>query len=209
MPTGAISKVRPRMRKLQRALLAGGLGFAVSCIAGCGGGAGLLSGDQANTLNNKLSQVSSALTAGHCGAAQIAAQQLVADVANLPGTLNGTLRQNLSDGAQTVSSGAAAQCHPVSSQTTSTPTTSSTPATTTTTTATTTTTPPPTQTTAPTTTPDTSPATTPTPTGTTTGPSGGSGLGGGSGSGSGGGSGGAGQNSGGNGNGNGNGNSNG
>jgi hypothetical protein len=210
MPTGTVSKVTTRMRKLERALLAGGLGFAVSCIAGCGGGAGLLSGDQANTLNNRLSQISGALQAGHCGAVPGAAQQLISEVASLPSTLNGSLRQNLDNGANTVSQLAVAQCRPAGSQTTTTPTTTSTPTTTPTSTSTTTT---PTTTPATGTTTTTTPATTPPPPGTTTGPSGGSGLGGGaSGSGSGGGSASGsapGQSGAGAGNGNGNGNNNG
>jgi hypothetical protein len=197
------------MRKLERALLAGGLGFAVSCIAGCGGGAGLLSGDQANTLNNRLSQISGALQAGHCGAVPGAAQQLISEVASLPSTLNDSLRQNLDNGANTVSQLAVEQCRPAGSQTTTTPTTT-TPTPTSTDTSTTTT-PTTTPTTATTTT--TTPATTPPPPGTTTGPSGGSGLGGGaSGSGSGGGSASGsapGQSGAGAGNGNGNGNNNG
>ena len=35
-------------------ILAGGLGFAVSCLVACGGGAGLLSGDQSIALNGQL-----------------------------------------------------------------------------------------------------------------------------------------------------------
>ena len=44
-----------------RALLAGGLGFAVSFLVACGGGSGLLSADQASSLNGQLDQVSSAV----------------------------------------------------------------------------------------------------------------------------------------------------
>ena len=94
------------MRNLRRALLASGLGFAVSFIASCGGGAGLLSGDQANTLNNQLDQISAGLSAGHCRAARSAARGFVQQVSNLPSTVNVTLRQDLDAGANTVSPGA-------------------------------------------------------------------------------------------------------
>lgn len=170
------------MRNLLRALLAGGLGFAASwAIAACGSSAGLLSGNQANTLNNQLDRVSGALAAGHCSAAGSAARQLVVQVSQLPHTIDSTLRQNLDNGASTISQLAAQQCHPVSTQAT-TQTTTSTPTTTATTTtqATTTTnaTPPPTTT-------STTPVTPPTTTGSNGGPSGGGGLGGGNGSGGG------------------------
>lgn len=188
MPTGAVSKVLGRMRSLRRALLAGGLGFAVSCLAACGGGAGLLSGDQANTLNNQLNRISGELAAGHCRAVQSAAQGLVEKVAALPSSVDSRLRQDLDLGATTVSQLAAKQCRPAKpattpSATTSTPTTTSATTTSTAPTTTTHTTTTPTTTTSPTT------PTTPT---TTTGPSGGGGLGGGSGSGGSGGSGGGG-----------------
>lgn len=175
MPTAPVSKVRPRMRNLRRALLAGGLGFVVSCIAACGGGAGLLSGDQANTLNNRASEISGDLAAGRCGAARTAAASLVQDVGNLPSTVEARLRQDLDLGANTISQLAVQQCHPVSTQSRTTSTTTSTP----TTTATTTTTPTThTATTTTTTTPATTGTTTGTGTGTTTGPTGGGGLGG-------------------------------
>jgi len=167
------------MRNVHRALLASGLGFAVSCIAACGGGAGLLSGDQAGTLNNQLNQISAALAAGRCSAAETAAHRLLQEAASLPSTVDSRLRQDLDLGAETISQLAPKQCHPTSSQPTTSSTTTSTP--TTTSTATTTTTP--TTATPTTTTTTTTPATTPGTTGTTTGPSGGGGLGGGNGNG--------------------------
>lgn len=180
------------MRTFQRALLAGGLGFAVAwAVAACGGSsAGLLSGNQANNLNNQLSQVSDALAAGRCAAAGNAARQFVVEVSNLPNTINSTLRENLDNGASTISQLVVPQCHPVSSQTTTTPTTTSTP--TTTTTQTTTTAPTTTTSTTPTTTTTTTTPVTPptTTTGANTGPSGGGGLGGGNGNGNGNGGGG-------------------
>jgi hypothetical protein len=162
------------MRYFSRALLAGGLGFAVSFIAGCGGGAGLIPADQASTLNSQLDQVSSALAAGNCTAVRSAAQSLVSAEANLPSTVNSKLRADLNNGVSTVSQRAVGTCTAATTATTTTPTTT---ATTTATTATTTT---PT-TTATTTSNPTTPATTPTTPATTPTPtSGGGGLSGGS-----------------------------
>lgn len=161
------------MRYLPRALLAGGLGFATSLIAACGGGAGLLSGNQANTLSNQLNQVSSAVAASDCGAANSASQNLVNAVSNLPSTINTNLRQDLNQGAATVSQLAAHDCRTTSTPRTPTTTTSTATTSTPTTSSTSTTTTPTTST--PTTT--TTPATTPTTTGTTSGAgSGGGGL---------------------------------
>ncbi len=130
------------MRKLQRALLAAGLGFTVSLVAGCGGGSGLLTGNQAGGLQNQLSQVSSALSAGHCTQVRTATEDLVSAVANLPASVNDNLRVALGQEASRVSALAVQQCHPVAPTTpTTTPTTPTTPTNTTTTPATTTTTP--------------------------------------------------------------------
>lgn len=175
------------MRKIRRALLSGGLGFAVSLIAGCGGGAGLLSANQASTLNNQLNQVSSALNNGHCLAVQSATRDLVSSIAGLPATLNPKLRQDLDFAANQVSLLAVQECHPVSAPTT-TPTHTTSTATTNTQPTTTSTTPTNTQTnTTPTT---TTPATTTTTPGSNGGSSGGGGLSGGAGGGTTGGSGG-------------------
>ena len=46
-----------------------GTGFAVSLLAACGGGAGLLSGEEANSLSSRLDQVGAAVNSGNCGAA--------------------------------------------------------------------------------------------------------------------------------------------
>jgi hypothetical protein len=170
-PTATVSKVTPRMRYFPRALRAGWLGLAGLFIAACGGGAGLLAGGQASQLNSQLDQVSSALTAGQCGAPlQSATRGLITAVANLPSTINTNLRQDLSQGVSTVSELAVRQCKPV---TTTTATTA--PTTTATTTATTSTSTTPTHTATTITTP-TTPATTPSTTGTTTGSSGGGAL---------------------------------
>jgi hypothetical protein len=189
------------MRTLRSALLAGGLGFAVTFITACGGGAGLLSGSQADNLNNQLDQVSSTLSSGDCNGVRTATRSLVSAVATLPDSVNLTLREDLGHAASQVSTLAVQQCHPAASTTSpiTTATTSTAPTTTATTRTNTTTTTTPTTTT-PTT--PTTPATTPTTPGTNTGPSGGGGLSGGS-SGTGGATGGASGGSNGNGNGNG------
>ena len=73
---GQASKVRARMRFLPRALVACGTGFAVSLLAACGGGAGLLSGDQANSLSNQLDQVGAAVGSRNCAAENDDAQRM-------------------------------------------------------------------------------------------------------------------------------------
>jgi len=168
------------MRYAPRAILAGGLGFAVSCVAACGGGAGLLSGDQSIALSGQGNEITAAVESGNCGAAINASKALNSDVQNLPVTINPTLRSNLSQGAATIAQLAATDCRQhattatppptTTSSTTSTPSTSSSTTTTTSTSSTSTTTTPTTPTT----------ATTPTDTGTSsnTTTSGGVGLGG-------------------------------
>jgi hypothetical protein len=179
------------MRYAPRALLAGGLGFAVSFLVACGGGAGLLTGNQADNLNSQLAQVSAAVQSGQCGTATSAATAFSNEVANLPSSVSSTLIDNLRQGANTVGQLTATQCRSQSTTTTTTPTTSTTTSSTATTTSITSSSTTPIQT-------NTTPATTSTGSGSTTsGGTGGAGLGG-----SGGGSGGAGT---GNGNGNGNG----
>jgi hypothetical protein len=163
------------MRYFSRALLAGGLGFAVSFIAGCGGGAGLLPAGPANALNSQLDRISAAIAAGNCAAARSDAQALISQEASLPSTVNSSLRADLNNGVSTVSQDLQ-NCHATTATTTTPTTTATTTATTSTTTTPTTATTPPSTTTAP--------ATTPTPTGTTSTPtSGGGGLSGGAGGG--------------------------
>src|SRR5882762_6750056 len=106
------------MRFLPRALVACGTGFAVSLLAACGGGAGLLSGDQANSLSNGLDQVRAAVGSGNCGAAANASQAFNNAVTNLPSTINSTLRANLSQGGSTVQQLASSQCHQTTATTT-------------------------------------------------------------------------------------------
>ena len=72
------------MRYAPRAILAGGLGFAVSCVAACGGGAGLLSGDESIALSGQGNEITSAVQSGNCGAAinaSVALNRAVLDAA--------------------------------------------------------------------------------------------------------------------------------
>jgi hypothetical protein len=155
------------MRFAPRALVAGGLGFAVSLIAACGGGgSGLLSSAQASSLSSQIQQARADFNRGDCSGATSVLAQVVQGIQNLPSSVNGTLRSNLNQGVQTVQSLVRSQCGASA-------TTTSTTRSTTTQAPTTSTTPTQTQTTT------TSTATTTTPTGTTpTGPgSGGAGFG--------------------------------
>ena len=110
------------MRYAPRAILAGGLGFAVSCLAACGGSAGLLSGDQSIALSGQGNEINSAVQSGDCGAAVNASAALNTDVQKLPITVNPTLRANLTQGAVTISQLAAKECHQHASTTSSTAT---------------------------------------------------------------------------------------
>jgi hypothetical protein len=192
------------MRLAPRAILAGVLGVAASFIVACGGGAGLLSTDQAGTLNDQLDRVSQSLATGNCTDVSSATNNLSSAVGDLPASVNATLRNNLSQGAERVAQLSARECNTANTNTDTTTTQTTTTQTTPTThtqTQTTPTTPTHTQTTP--TTPPTTTATTPATTGTspgttTTGTSGGAGIGGNSGS-----SGGAGTGNGNGGNGNG------
>jgi len=169
------------MRYAPRAILAGGLGFAVSCVAACGGGAGLLSGDQSIALSGQGNEIASAVESGNCGAAINASAALNSDVQNLPVTINPTLRSNLSQGAATIAKLAAVDCRQHISTTTQVPTTISSTSSTPSTSSSTTTTSSTSSTTTTTTPTTTTTATTPTNTGTSsnTTTSGGVGLGGG------------------------------
>ena len=113
------------MRYAPRAILAGGLGFAVSCVAACGGGAGLLTSDQSIALSSQGNEIDAAVQSGDCGAAINASAALNHDVQSLPATVNPTLRSNLSEGAVTIAQLAAKDCRQHTATTTSTPTTTS------------------------------------------------------------------------------------
>src|SRR5947209_7480941 len=158
MPTRPVSKVRRRMRNLRRALLAVGLGLVGLFITACGGGAGLLSSDQASSLNDQLSRVSSAFSAGKCNDVRADVRGLADAVAGLPSGVKPALREDLNYTANQVVSLAVSQCRPAAP---STPTTTQTTSTATTTSPATTTTTPTTPTHTATSPTPTTPATTP------------------------------------------------
>jgi hypothetical protein len=122
------------MRPALRALVAGGLGFAVSLIAACGGGSRVLSADQANALRSRLDQLQSAVNNGNCTGVQNGLSQLSAEISNVP---NSTARTNLTDGFETLQRQASTECQVSTAQTTSTATATNTTTTQTTQTATT------------------------------------------------------------------------
>ena len=163
------------MRYAPRAILAGGLGFAVSFVVACGGSSGLLSGDQSDALSGQADQVSAAVQSGNCGAAVSASAVLGNQVQTLPVTINPTLRRNLNQGASTIAELARKDCRHTTSTQSTTASSSTTATSTSTSTSTSTTTP--TTTTSTSTTSST--ATTPTDTGSTSTTTGGAGLGGG------------------------------
>jgi hypothetical protein len=174
------------MRYASRAVLAGALGFAAAFVVACGGGSGLLSSNDASTLNNQLNSVSSALASQNCGDASNATSKLADDVINLPSSINSTLRNNLTQGVSTIAQLARRQCANVSTPPTTQTGTTATTTTTQTHTTTTTTTPTNTTTTTTPTNTTTNPATTTTPSGTTSTGTGGAGFGQGNGNSSGG-----------------------
>jgi hypothetical protein len=99
-----------------RAIVAAGLGFAVSALVGCGGSGSLLSGSQANRLNADLDHASVALNAYRCREAERDIQSFGNAVNNMS-SVNATLIENLDQGAQTIQTLAATEC-PVDTQTT-------------------------------------------------------------------------------------------
>lgn len=150
------------MRQGLRAVLAGGLGFAVSLIAACGSSSGLLSATTASSLTNQLQQVSTDIQQGNCAAAADELGRLTLQIQNLPSSVSSTLRSNLDQGLTRAQELAASQCKSpasttptTSTATTPTTTTQTTTEPTTTHTTTTTTTLPPTTTTPATTAPNT------------------------------------------------------
>jgi hypothetical protein len=147
--------MRLRLRMLGALLLGGATAFLVSC----GSSNGLLSSNEAGTLNGDVDAVSSAVSAGNCGAAEQRAANLRDHVSGLPGSVDQKLLNALSQGANTVSAQATKACaQPQTTQQTlqtQTTTTNTTPTTTT-----------------PTTPPATTPTTPTVPTETGTGPTG-------------------------------------
>jgi hypothetical protein len=148
------------MRQGLRALVAGGLGLAVSMLAACGSSNGLLSSSTASGLTGQLQQVSTDIDNGDCAAAADQLANVTQQIQRLPSSVSSTLRSNLDQGLTKAQQLLAAQCK--TPTTTTTPRTTTTETTTTetqtqptTTHTTTTTTTPPTTTTPATTTPNT------------------------------------------------------
>jgi hypothetical protein len=171
------------MRYAPRALLVGWLCLAALCLTACGGGAGLLSGDQSSNLNAAVSSLTSAVQSGNCAEASNAAVSLRNEGENLPPSVNPSLRANLNEGVQKATIYAQTACR--SSTTSKTTTSSSTTTTDTTTSKPTTTSSSSSTTSSPSTitstTTATSTATTTSGSGTSSNGSGGAGLGGGNG----------------------------
>ena len=176
------------MRHRPRALAGGLLAALALSLAACGSSSGLLSSQEAASLNSALDRIHAALKHHECTAAHAHALALKSRVAQLPSSINGTVRSSLEQGVGTVERLVARDCQETPAatqpQTTITTTTTTTP-----TVATTTTSPPPPPKKKPK--PHTTPATTPTQPGTTTGttPGQGQGTGTGQGNGNGGGTG--------------------
>jgi hypothetical protein len=103
------------MRYGARAFLAGSLGFAVAFVVACGSGNGLLSGNQASTLNAELTSISNAIGSRDCTSAQAAANRFSSELANLPKGVSTTLINNLDQGILTVGALAQRACSSSSS----------------------------------------------------------------------------------------------
>jgi hypothetical protein len=146
------------MRQGLRAVVAGGLGLAVSLIAACGSSNGLLSSNTASTLTGQLQQVSADIENGNCAAAADQLASVTQQIQRLPSSVSSTLRSNLDQGLTKAQELLAAQCKTPATTTPRTTTTETTTTETatqpTTTNTTTTTTTPPTTTTPATTTPN-------------------------------------------------------
>ena len=89
------------MRLANTALIAGGLGFAVSALVGCGSSGGLLTAADANQLDSQLNLASTALSLGECAraAAAIASFRSAADGF---GAVDGKLISDLDASAATI-----------------------------------------------------------------------------------------------------------
>lgn len=93
-----------------RAIVAVGVGFAVSAIAGCGSSGGRwLSASESNSLSEQLNRVQQALDEQRCSDARQYLADFQARVNSLGG-VNSTLIANLDQGASTIRSLASSQC---------------------------------------------------------------------------------------------------
>jgi hypothetical protein len=98
------------MRQGLRAVVAGGLGLAVSLIAACGSSNGLLSSSTASTLTDQLQQVSTNIENGNCAAAADQLASVTQQIQRLPSSVSSTLRSNLDQGLTKAQELLAAQC---------------------------------------------------------------------------------------------------
>lgn len=83
-------------------------GVLAVAVAGCGGGGGLLSSGQANTLDSQIQRVSSDLAAKRCSAAAGDINTFKNSVSDL--SVNSTLVSNLNQGASLLSGLASKEC---------------------------------------------------------------------------------------------------
>jgi hypothetical protein len=119
-------------------LVAALLGVGAAFLVACNDRNGLIPAGDAARLTNDLSAVSSAVAAGRCDAAGVAATRVRGDILRLPGNVDSALVDRLNQGAGALSARAPVQCTQAQTQTQSTGTTTdTTPSTDTTTTDTT------------------------------------------------------------------------
>jgi hypothetical protein len=150
------------MRLAVKLVPLGVLGCAAALLVACGDGNGLLSGSQSSSLQDALSSVQSACSAGDAGRAGVAAQSFSDRVNALPaGAVDRRLIADLQDGAAKLETLVPRTCTGTTTATTTTTTTATTPTTTVPTTTTAPTTTETTPTTPTTTTPTTPTTTTP------------------------------------------------
>jgi hypothetical protein len=145
-------------------LLAALLGVGAAFLVACGDRNGLIPAGDAARIKSDLSAVSSAVDAGNCDAAGVAATRVRGDILKLPSSVDRSLVDRLNEGASALSDRAPVQCTQAQTQTQAPPQTTET----TTSTATTQTDTTPTDTTTTDTTPTDTTTTDTTPTDTTT-----------------------------------------
>jgi hypothetical protein len=120
-------------------LVAALLGVGAAFLVACGERNGLIPASDAARITSDLSAVSSAVAAGNCDAAGVAATRVRGDILKLPGTVDPKLVNRLNDGAGALSARAPVQCTQAQTQPTAPTGTTATTQTDTTTTDTTTT----------------------------------------------------------------------
>jgi hypothetical protein len=89
------------MRLANTALIAGGLGFAVSALVGCGSSGGLLTAADANQLDSQLNLAATALALGQCDRAAAAIANFTSAVDGF-GSVDGKLITDLDRSAATI-----------------------------------------------------------------------------------------------------------